>query len=74
MRGLRRSAAALGCAALLLPACAAAPAESESVTVYAAASLQRVPMLDPAKGTRSTVGELIDSSASAAELLRRLGS
>ena len=37
-------------------------------------SLQRVPMLDPAKGTRDAVGELIDSSASAAELLRRLGS
>ena len=38
------------------------------------ASLRRVPMIDPAKGTRDAVGELIDSSASAAELLRRLGS
>ncbi len=37
-------------------------------------SLQRVPMLDPEKGTRATVGELIDSAASAAELLRRLRS
>ena len=38
------------------------------------ASLQRVPMLDPAKGTRDAVGELIDAADSAADLLRRLGS
>jgi len=37
-----------------------------------AASLQRVPMLEPGRGTQATVGELIDSSANAGELLKRL--
>lgn len=35
-------------------------------------SLQRVPMLEPGKGTQQAVGKLIDSSANAAELLQRL--
>jgi proteasome accessory factor A len=36
------------------------------------ASLQRVPMMEPAKGTEAHVGHLIDRSGSAAELLRHL--
>ena len=36
------------------------------------AALQRVPMLEPGKGTQEAVGALIDSSADAAELLQRL--
>jgi proteasome accessory factor A len=36
------------------------------------ASLQRVPMLEPGRGTQEAVGALIDSSADAAELLQRL--
>ncbi len=36
-------------------------------------SLQRVPMLEPGKGTAEHVGPLIDSAGSAAELLERLG-
>ncbi len=39
-----------------------------------AASLQRVPMLEPMKGTRASVGDLIDRATSAADLLARLGS
>ena len=35
-------------------------------------SLQRVPMLEPSRGTAETVGELIDSAASAADLIERL--
>jgi len=35
-------------------------------------SLQRVPMLEPGKGTQEAVGALIDSAANAAELLERL--
>lgn len=39
-----------------------------------AASLQRVPMLEPTRGTRAAVGDLIDQAESAADLLERLGS
>ncbi len=35
-------------------------------------SLQRVPMLEPGRGTKSTVGPLIDAATSAADLLARL--
>lgn len=37
-------------------------------------ALRRVPMLEPTRGTREHVGELIDSARSASELLDRLGS
>ncbi len=37
-------------------------------------SLQRVPMLEPGRGTRDTVGPLIDAATSAADLLERLRS
>ncbi len=36
-------------------------------------SLQRVPTLEPLRGTRAHVGELLESSSTAAELLERLG-
>jgi Pup amidohydrolase len=36
--------------------------------------LRRVPMMEPARGTRAHVGELLDGVASASELLDRLGS
>ena len=35
-------------------------------------SLQRVPMLEPTRGTAATVGPLIDAASSAADLLARL--
>jgi len=35
-------------------------------------SLQRVPMLEPGRGTRDTVGPLIDAATSAGDLLERL--
>lgn len=35
-------------------------------------SLQRVPMLEPTRGTKASVGPLIDASTSAADLLERL--
>jgi proteasome accessory factor A len=35
-------------------------------------SLQRVPMLEPARGTRDSVGPLIDAATSASDLLARL--
>jgi proteasome accessory factor A len=35
--------------------------------------LQRVPMMEPLRGTAATVGKLIDDSATPAELLARLG-
>jgi proteasome accessory factor A len=35
-------------------------------------SLQRVPMMEPGRGTREAVGALIDASTSAADLLERL--
>ena len=35
-------------------------------------SLQRVPMLEPSRGTAATVGELIEGAASAADLIERL--
>ena len=37
-----------------------------------APSLQRVPMLEPGRGTRVAVGPLIDAATSAADLLERL--
>jgi len=37
-----------------------------------APSLQRVPMLEPGRGTRDAVGPLIDAATSAADLLERL--
>lgn len=37
------------------------------------AALQRVPMMEPSKGTRAHVGALIDECATSAELLERLG-
>jgi proteasome accessory factor A len=36
------------------------------------ASLQRVPMMEPLRGTKAHVGELVEGSDSAAELIRRL--
>jgi proteasome accessory factor A len=36
------------------------------------ASLQRVPMLEPGRGTRDAVGPLIDAATSASDLLARL--
>ena len=36
------------------------------------ASLQRVPMLEPLRGTRATVGALLDRSPDATTLLREL--
>jgi Pup amidohydrolase len=36
--------------------------------------LRRVPMMEPMRGTRESVGRLIDESETAAELLERLGS
>ena len=36
--------------------------------------LRRVPMMEPLRGTAEHVGSLIDQSATAAELLERLGS
>jgi len=36
------------------------------------AALQRVPMLEPLRGTRAGVGDLIDRSPDAAALLREL--
>lgn len=35
--------------------------------------LRRVPMMEPGRGTRAHVGTLVDQSATAAELLARLG-
>ena len=37
------------------------------------AALRRVPMMDPLRGGREQVAELIDRSASAADLVRALG-
>jgi proteasome accessory factor A len=36
-------------------------------------SLKRVPMMEPLRGDRARVGDLIDGSASAADLVRALG-
>jgi len=36
--------------------------------------LRRVPMMEPMRGTKTTVGSLIDECSTAAELLERLGS
>jgi proteasome accessory factor A len=38
------------------------------------ATLQRVPMMEPTRGTRDQVGALLDASDSAADLIRRLSS
>jgi proteasome accessory factor A len=40
--------------------------------VPGAHSLQRVPMRDPSRGTRSHVGDLLDASPDATSLLRAL--
>ncbi|HEX2149709.1 MAG TPA: depupylase/deamidase Dop [Actinomycetota bacterium] len=37
-------------------------------------SLQKVPMMEPLKGTKATIGPLIDAATDAADLLRRLQS
>ena len=37
-------------------------------------SLQRVPTLEPLRGTKAHVGDLLDASPTAADLLRALGS
>ena len=36
--------------------------------------LRRIPMMEPGRGTRSQVGELVEASATPAELIARLGS
>ncbi|TWP36875.1 depupylase/deamidase Dop [Leekyejoonella antrihumi] len=51
---------------------AAASWDSIIFDVAGESSLQRVPMLEPERGTRAHVGELLDSSHSAQELLRAL--
>jgi proteasome accessory factor PafA2 len=38
------------------------------------ASLQRVPMMEPTRGTKEQVGELVDAADSAADLIERLSS
>ncbi|WP_130416758.1 depupylase/deamidase Dop [Xylanimonas ulmi] len=51
---------------------AAASWDSVIFDVPGAAALQRVPMLDPLRGTRTHIGALLDASADAASLLRGL--
>jgi Pup amidohydrolase len=51
---------------------AAASWDSVIFDVPGQTSLQRVPMLEPLRGTRASVGALIDRSADATELLREL--
>jgi proteasome accessory factor A len=53
---------------------AAASWDSVIFDVPGHTSLQRVPMLEPLRGTRATVGPLLDRSADAAALLRELAS
>jgi proteasome accessory factor A len=36
-------------------------------------SLKRVPMMEPSRGTRAHVGDLVESATSAADLISRLG-
>jgi proteasome accessory factor A len=38
------------------------------------ASLQRVPMMEPTRGTRALLGDLLEEVGSAAELIARLSS
>ena len=51
---------------------AAASWDSVIFDVPGHASLQRVPMLEPLRGTRATVGALLDRSPDATTLLREL--
>ena len=51
---------------------AAASWDSVIFDIPGQASLQRVPMLEPLRGTRATVGALLDRSPDAATLLREL--
>jgi proteasome accessory factor A len=53
---------------------AAASWDSVIFDVPGQASLQRVPMLEPLRGTRASVGSLLDRSPDAATLLRELAS
>ncbi|GAB2977965.1 depupylase/deamidase Dop [Nocardioides montaniterrae] len=54
-------------------AVAAASWDSVIFEVSGRDSLQRVPTLDPLRGTKAHVGDLIDASATADELVRALG-
>ncbi len=54
------------------PQVCAASWDSVIFDVEGAASLQRVPMLDPLRGTRSHIGALLDASPDAAALLNGL--
>ncbi|KNX37073.1 Pup deamidase/depupylase [Luteipulveratus halotolerans] len=51
---------------------AAASWDSIIFDVAGQPSLQRVPMLEPERGTRATVGALLEASSDAGDLLRRL--
>lgn len=51
---------------------AAASWDSIIFDVAGQQSLQRVPMLEPERGTRAGVGPLLDAATDAADLLRRL--
>jgi len=53
---------------------AAASWDSVIFDVPGRESLQRVPTLEPLRGTKAHVGELLDASPTAADLLRALGS
>ena len=53
---------------------AAASWDSVIFDVPGHASLQRVPMLEPLRGTKASVGSLLDRSPDAATLLRELAS
>ncbi|HEY7719164.1 MAG TPA: proteasome accessory factor PafA2 family protein, partial [Pedococcus sp.] len=55
-------------------AIAAASWDSVIFDVPGHPSLQRVPMLEPLRGTRDSVGSLLDRSDDAATLLRELAS
>ncbi len=50
----------------------AASWDSVIFDVPGAAALQRVPMLDPSRGTRAHIGALLDASPDAAALLKGL--
>jgi hypothetical protein len=50
----------------------AASWDSVIFDVAGAAALQRVPMLDPTRGTRRNIGALLDASPNAAALLKGL--
>jgi Pup amidohydrolase len=53
---------------------AAASWDSVIFDVQSQPSLQRVPMLEPGRGTKAHVGALLDRASSADELLRLLAS